>query len=66
MVTMAPRTTDWERASYLDLEGNMRAPQAIAALLPQVLARYSLPASELDERAELSESQRTDRKATAA
>ena len=47
MVTLASRTNSWERASYLDLEGNPRAPQAIAALLPQVLARYALPAKEV-------------------
>lgn len=47
MVTLASRTHDWERASYLDLDGNPRAPQAIAALLPQVLARYALPVAQL-------------------
>ena len=46
MVTLAPRTNDWNRASYLDLDGASRAPQAISALLPQVLARYALPATE--------------------
>lgn len=43
MVTLASRANDWNRASYLDLEGAPKAPQAIGALLPQVLARYALP-----------------------
>lgn len=40
MVTMANRSV-LERASYLELD-SARAPQSIAALLPQVLARYSI------------------------
>jgi hypothetical protein len=41
MVTMAKRNTDLQRASYLEID-SARMPQAIAALLPQVLARYSI------------------------
>lgn len=48
MVTMAKRdgqlcveNTHWQRASYLEQDGS-RAPQSIAALLPQVLARYAI------------------------
>lgn len=40
MVTMA-KNAEWQRASYLEVDG-ARPPQAIAALLPQVLARYAI------------------------
>jgi hypothetical protein len=41
MVTIAKREGEWGRASYLEADAT-RAPQAIAALLPQVLARYAI------------------------
>ena len=41
MVTMAKQNSVLQRASYLEIDA-ARMPQAIAALLPQVLARYSI------------------------
>lgn len=40
MVTLA-KNNELQRASYLEID-SARMPQAIAALLPQVLARYSI------------------------
>jgi hypothetical protein len=49
MVTLATCANEWGRASYLDLEGGPRTPQAIGTLLPQVLARYALSVNELPQ-----------------
>lgn len=42
MVTLASKSGVWQRASYLELEGQQREPQAIGLLMSSVLARYSL------------------------